>query len=316
MERLPLNALRALALVLERGGVRAAARELAISHSAVSRHLRELESWLGVSLLEKRDRRGLRPTPQGQRLAEAARSALHGIQQAVEAVREQRSSYSVSVSTTPSFAARWLLPRLPALERAYPRLEVSVIVDQRLEEPGSFASDLAIRTGRGPWPGLLADVLMNERLYPVMSPALWRQSGRPADPQQLRGLRLLHDRDPNTSWQLWRQKYGPAALDVRRGPRFASSDLLLRAAAQGLGVALARERLAEEELASGALLRPFGARAVELGASYWIVHPRSGAPREAVKILTAWLRQQAQAPGEARRSGGPDALTPAAAPRR
>ena len=84
------------------------------------------------------------------------------MQQAVEAVREQRSSYSVSVSTTPSFAVRWLLPRLPVLQRSYPRLEVSVVVDQRLDEPGSFSSDLAIRTGQGPWPALLAEPLMDE----------------------------------------------------------------------------------------------------------------------------------------------------------
>jgi LysR family glycine cleavage system transcriptional activator len=107
-------------------------------------------------------------------------------------------------------------------------------------------------------------------------------------------MRLLHDRDPNTSWQLWRQKYGPAALDVRRGPRFASSDLLLRAAAQGLGVALARDRLAQEELASGALVRPFETRAIDLGVAYWIVRPRGSAPREAVKILVAWLRREAE----------------------
>src|SRR5438874_1679713 len=316
MDRLPLNALRAFALVLERGGVRAAARELAISHSAVSRHLKELERWLGVALLEKRDAGGLRATAQGQLLAEAARNALHGMQQAVEAVREQRSSYSVSVCTTPSFAVRWLLPRVPALQRSYPRLEVSVVVDQRLEEPGSFSSDLAIRTGRGPWPALLAEPLMDECLYPLLSPALWRQSGRFRDPEELCRMRLLHDRDPNTSWQLWRQKYGPAALlhdrdpntswqlwrqkygpaalDVRRGPRFASSDLLLRAAAQGLGVALARHRLAQEDLASGALVRPFETRVIDLGAAYWIVRPRGGAPREAVTILLAWLRRQAE----------------------
>jgi len=191
------------------------------------------------------------------------------------------------------FAVRWLLPRLPALQRSYPRLEVSVIVDQRLDEPGSFSSDLAIRTGQGPWPALLAEPLMDESVYPLMSPALWRQSGRPRDPAQLCRMRLLHDRDPNTSWQLWRQKYGPAALDVRRGPRFASSDLLLRAAAQGLGVALARHRLAQQELASGALVRPFETRAIDLGVAYWIVRPRS-TPREAVKILAAWLRREAE----------------------
>jgi LysR family glycine cleavage system transcriptional activator len=294
MDRLPLNALRAFAVVVERGGVRAAARELSISHSAVSRHLRELERWLGVAVLEKHDSGGLRASAQGRLLAEAAGSALHAMQQAVEAVREQRSSHSVSVSTTPSFAVRWLLPRLPALQRSYPRLEVSVVVDQRLDEPGSFSADLAIRTGRGPWPALLAEPLMDESLYPLMSPALWRQSGRPKDPAELCRMRLLHDRDPNTSWQLWRQKYGPAALDVRRGPRFASADLLLRAAAQGLGVALARHRLAQEELASGALLRPFETRALDLGIAYWIVRPKEGAPREAVKMLVAWLKRQAE----------------------
>lgn len=293
MDRLPLNALRAFALVLERGGVRAAARELEVSHSAVSRHLRELERWLGVALFAKSGARGLRATPPGRRLAEVARRSLAEIQQAVEALREHRSSHAVSVSTTPSFAARWLLPRLPALQRAYPRLEVSVVVDQRLDDAEAFTADLAIRVGRGPWPGLVAEPLMNESIFPVMSPALWRQAGRPADPAALPALRLLHDRDPNMSWLLWRQKHGPPALDVRRGARFASSDLLLRAAAQGLGVALACGQLVQEDLAAGVLVQPFGTRAVELGPAYWIVRPPGSPARAAVRTLIGWLRHAA-----------------------
>ena len=293
MDRLPLNALRAFALVVQRGGVRAAARELGVSHSAVSRHVRELERWLAVSLLEKSAARDLRVTPHGRTLAAAGQRALRELQQAVAAVREQRSRYSVSVSTTPSFASRWLLSRLPALQRAYPRLELSVVVDQRLEEPAAFSSDLAIRSGRGPWPGWDATALMDESLYPVMSPQLWRQSGRPNEPAELARLPLLHDRDPSTTWQLWRSRFGPAALDVRRGARFASSDLLLRAAAQGLGVALARARLAQEELASGALLRPFGPRRIELGTAYWIVRPAGREARSAVNMLVSWLHQEA-----------------------
>jgi len=93
-----------------------------------------------------------------------------------------------------------------------------------------------------------------------MSAALWRQSGRPRDPAQLCRMRLLHDRDPNTSWQLWRQKYGPAALDVRRG-RALRPPICSCVCGTGLGVALARHRLAHEELASGALVRPFETRA-------------------------------------------------------
>jgi LysR family glycine cleavage system transcriptional activator len=299
---LPLNALRAFALAVEKGGVRAAARELAISHSAVSRHVAELERWLGVTLLERgHGPRVFAITPQGQRLARVTMNALDDVRRAADALREQRSRYAVTVSTTPSFAGRWLLPRLPALERAHPRLEVSIVVDQRLDDPQSSASDFAIRTGAGDWPGVVAEPLMDDALYPVMSPTLWKNVGRPRALTDLRQLRLLHDRDPNASWQLWRDQQGPADLDVRKGTRFTSSDLVLRAAAQGLGVALARHRLVLEDLETGALVRPFASHAITLADAYWIVTPSGAAPREAVKILIAWLRR------EAKRQRRPDA---------
>src|SRR5262249_41826277 len=154
-----------------------------------------------------------------------------------------------------------------------------------------FSADIGIRTGRGPWPGLSAQALMDEVIYPVMSPTLWQQAGRPVRPEGLRGLPLLHDRDPNTSWLMWRQRYGPAALDVRHGVRLASSDLVLRAAAQGLGVALARHRLVQEDIATGVLVRPFAGLGVSLGAAYWLVRPANAAPRTAVGMLSAWLRR-------------------------
>jgi LysR family glycine cleavage system transcriptional activator len=295
MDRLPLNALRAFAMVLERGGVRPAARALAISHSAVSRHLRELQRWLGVELLEEGYARAARPTVQGRRLAEVTGRSLREMQEAVDALRERRTSHSLTLSTTPSFAVRWLLPRLHGLQQAYPRLEVSVVVDQRLEEPRVFSADLAIRVGHGGWPELESEPLMKESLFPVMSPALWRAEGRPSDPAELERLRLVHDRDPNVTWQYWREKYGPPALDVRRGARYASSDLVLRAAAQGLGVALAPARLAEQDLAAGILLRPFGNRQVELGPLYWIVRPPENPIRESLRNLIAWLRREAAA---------------------
>ena len=295
MRTLPLNALRAFALAVEKGGVRAAARELAVSHSAVSRHLAELERWLGIPLVERdRGPRVFAVTPQGQRLARTTLTALYDIRRAADALREQRSRYAVTISTTPSFAARWLLPRLPALERAYPRLEVSVLVDQRLDDPQNSPSDLAIRMGRGPWPGVAAEPLMDDVLYPVMSPARWKDLGRPRELADLRRLRLLHDRDPGASWQLWREEHGPPELDVRRGARFTSSDLVLRAAAQGLGVALARHRLVLADLAAGTLIRPFGSHAIALDRAYWIVTPHGAATRDAVKVVSAWLRREAE----------------------
>lgn len=106
-------------------------------------------------------------------------------------------------------------------------------------------------------------------------------------------MRLLHDRDPQTAWETWRRRFGPEDLDVRRGPRFASTDLLVRAAVQGQGVALARGRLAGEDLDAGRLLRPCGDLELDLGTAYWVVRPDHGLPRPAVKIVMDWLRGQA-----------------------
>jgi LysR family glycine cleavage system transcriptional activator len=295
MAPLPLNALRAFALAVQHGGVRAAARELDISHSAVSRHIAELERWLGVGLLERADgMRGFVVTAQGRQLAAVASQALADLARATGAVREQRATHAVTISTTPSFASRWLLPRLPALERAHPGLEVSVVVDQRLDDPHASVSEFAIRTGQGPWPDVDAEPLMDDALYPVMSAAAWEAAGRPTRPEALRGLRLLHDRDANTSWQHWRQQFGPQDLDVRAGPRFASSDLVLRAAASGLGVALARHRLAADDVATGALVRPFGDRHVAIKNAYWIVTPQRVTLRTSSKMAIAWLRREAE----------------------
>jgi LysR family glycine cleavage system transcriptional activator len=199
----------------------------------------------------------------------------------------------VTVSATPSFAARWLLPRLPLLEGAHPGIEVSVGVDQRLTDLEAGGIDLAIRMGWGNWTDVRREPLMDDALYPVMSPSLWEDSGRPGEPADLARLRLLHDRDPQTSWEAWRREHGPRSLDVRSGPRFASSDLVLRAAAQGQGVALARHRLAVDDVASGALLRPLAGLSVELGPAYWIVLPKHRRVREATAAVVDWLREQA-----------------------
>jgi len=102
----------------------------------------------------------------------------------------------------------------------------------------------------------------------------------------------VRDRDPPAGWERWRQRFGPASLSLQRGPRFASSDLLLRAAAQGQGVALVRHRLAADDVAAGLLVRPFGERELHIGNAYWIVHP-DRAPRPAVATVIAWLKDRA-----------------------
>lgn len=294
MKDLPLNALRVYALVCACGGVRAASRELGVAHSSVSRHVSELENWLGVPLGEHvAGRRGWVPTAQGEALAKSVLAALQEMQTATAAIREKRSPFAVTLSAAPSFAARWLLPRLPALERAHPRIDLSVVVNQHLDALAARHIDMAVRMGRGPWPDLDCRPLMDDALYPVMSPAYWQAHGRPSQPRQLQGLRLLHDRDPQAGWERWRRQFGPDDLSLLTGPRLASSDLLLRAAAQGQGVALARHRLVAAEIAAGSLVRPFGVREVPVPDAYWIVSPRTATPpRHAVGVVAGWLKDQ------------------------
>lgn len=301
MHDLPLTALRAFAAIYESGGVRPAARALGVTHSSVSRHLHELEAWLGVPLVERREgARSLALTPQGESLGRAALAGLRELERAVATVREARQGNAVTIFTTPSFAARWLLPRLPDLEASHPWIELSVVVEQTLTAPSELGADLAIRMGRGPWPGFACEPLMDDALYPVMSRDAWEKAGRPRSPDDLAGLRLLHDRDPNAAWEIWAAGHGAAEMDLRRGPRFASSDLVLRAAAQGLGVALARDRLAAHDVATGALVRPCGEMRLVVADAYWIVLSPTAPARAAVTAVIDWLKSQSAADARAR----------------
>lgn len=294
MKELPLVALRAFAAVHEGGGVRPAARLLGVAHSSVSRHVAELEAWLEAELVEARGPSRSRSslTPQGKALGAALAAAFGTMAAAVDSVREGRRRNSVTIGTTASVATRWLLPRLARFHEACPWVEVSVSVDQRLRDPGSGGPDLNLRMGRGPWPGLRCEAVMDDALFPVVSRERWERDGRPEGADYLRRLTLLHDRDPAASWASWIRAHGPEGLDPRRGPRFASSDLVLRAAAQGLGAALARARLAGEDLANGLLVRPLGDLSIRVPNAYWIVRAEEQVERSAVAALVEWLQEE------------------------
>lgn len=290
MRDLPLTLLRALVAVYETGGIRPAGRLLGVQHSAVSRAMRDLEAWLGVALLERRDgRRALAFTPEGLALGKAALAAMQELETACLKTREGSTANSVKIATTPSFAMRWLLPRLTALTQEHPRIEVSILVDQARNSPAATGADLNIRMGARPSGDLDCIPMMDERIFPVIAPQLWEQLGRPATVAALSDLPLLHDRDPSTAWGLWRTQIGPEQLDVRHGPRLTSSDLILRAAEQGQGVALARGRLVKDSLATGTLLRFLGDTEMNLGVNYWILTNPESRHRRVVRAVIDWL---------------------------
>ncbi len=291
MKDLPLNALRALAAVYETGGIRPAGRRLGITHSSISRHLNELELLLGARLfLKTPGSNTLTFSPHGDTLGKAALACLGELDKAVSSVREARQGNSVVISTTPSFAIRWLLPRLPDFEASNPSIEVSLLVDQRARSPGEDDADIAIRTGRKPSNEDFCEPLMDDRLFPVASPDYPKGL---APTKTIQTARLLHDRDPHTHWDLWKRVHGPANLNVRSGSRFSSSDLVLKAAEQGMGLALAPGRLAEGAIKSGALVPLYPGKFVEVKNAYWLILAPSSKARHAVLQLVAWLKAQA-----------------------
>lgn len=296
MKTLPLTWLRAFAALYETGGIRPAARLLEVSHSAVSRQIQDLEQWLGSELVNRREgKRRLEFTAAGEMLGRDALRCLSGLEQAVTTVREARQGNSVTIAAVPSFAVRWLLPRLGEFEARHSWVELSVIVDQRRNAPLDYAADLILRMGPGDWPPERTTALMDDSLFPVMSEKYWIAHGKPTDPESLSRVRLLHDRDPGSAWSRWKQSIGPDHLDIRKGPRFTSSDLVLRAAEQGLGVALARGCLAEESLRAGTLVAPFATSRVPIRNAYSVIRGDGTASRTARETVYDWLFAEAAA---------------------
>lgn len=301
MRDLPLNALRAYAAIHLAGGIRPAGRMLGVSHSSVARHLAELEAHVGAPLIERGDReRAIAFTPLGERLGQEVAQALGALDRTWTSARERRAAKAVTISATPSFASLWLLPRLPRLAEVHPLIEVSVLAEQRLRTPSEEGSDLSIRMG-APRKGERAVPLMDDALAPVASRRLLAKAraarggvtGGVTLAGLLRDLPLLHDRDPNAGWSVWFERHGPYDVDLALGPRFSSSDLVLRAAKQGQGLTLARLRLAADDLASGALER-LSDLAVPLPDAYWILEC-DDSKRTSVRAVRDWLIEEGKA---------------------
>lgn len=281
--------------VVRCGSTVAAAAELGLTHGAVSRRVRALEEHLGAALFGRGHGGRLVPTEAGAAFAHAARRALATLADAAAELGGEARLRVVRVSTTASFAALWLLPRLPRFRARHPGFEVWVSETQALVEPGAASGvDLALRTGAGGWPGVRAEPLMDDVLAVVAAPVL---AARLRASKDLAGVPLLHDADPGTAWWRWTEAAGlgrPAW--ATRGPRLAGVALLLQAAAAGEGVALAPARLAALHLDDGRLAAP-SLPCVDLGPAYWLVRPARGAATPAVRAFRAWMRAEASNDG-------------------
>ena len=282
----PLNTLRSFEAAARLASFSKAADELFVTHGAVSRAIKTLEEFLGLKLFTRRTREVLL-TPQGAVYAARVRDALDRLAGATLALTRDDAKGTLTVSTLPSFAAKWLVPRLFRFRRQQPDIDIRLETTERLTDFEADGIDIAVRFGRGNYPGLVCDLLLREELFPACSPKLLEGSAPLREPADLAHHTLIHDDFP-IDWQGWLRLAGVANVDADRGPVFLSSVLALQAAVQGEGVVLARSALAGDDLEAGRLVRPF-ALSLPSDAAYYAVCPPRALERRRVKVFREWL---------------------------
>ncbi len=280
----PLASLRAFAAFAETGSVVAAGQALNISHAAISQHLRGLESHLGASLLD-RSGRALTLTDQGQRLADALVLGFGAIGHAVQELSAADVQRPLHISTTPTFAALWLMPRLPDFRTRHPDIDLVVDPSAQLAELSPGGIDVALRHGVGNWPGLVAEPLLKAPMVVVGAPSLLqgRQITSPADLAELPWLEELGTTEANR----WLRARG-VQRDIVGGRIQVPGNLLLDGARDGQGVAAVVRRFVEPDLRAGRLVVLF---AEDSPATYHIV-TRPGVLRLPARTFLRWLRRQ------------------------
>ncbi len=294
MKRLPpLNALRAFEAAARHKSFTAAARDLFVTHGAVSRQVQHIEEFLGRRLFERLPR-GIALTEEGREYAVAVRRAFEQIGEASDAIRAREDEKQIlTISTTPRFAVGWLVPRLHLFQRDYPQYGIRISSTTRLVNFERERIDVAIRYGRGNWPGLAITRLFDHEEVPVCSPALLEGSDALKSPEDLDRVRLLHD-GSYQYWASWLKYAGISNVDPHEGWVIDDPNAIFEAAMQGQGVALANPRTIETELRDGKLVKPFDIVLATDVAAY-AVCPEQTADDPKIRAAIDWLVAQAEA---------------------
>jgi LysR family glycine cleavage system transcriptional activator len=291
----PLNAIRAFEAASRHASFQAAAEELNVTAGAVAQQVKALELWLNLPLFRRLPSKGVALTQAGQRYAASASEFLDGLSDATARLMERDNAHILTVSTIPSFAAQWLIPRLGSFRKRHPALDVRVIASNGLTDFVREDVDVAIRYGPGHYPNLWHEPLLDEVYFPVCSPALVEDADNPLrSAADLKHHTLLHEDTwasipESLNWDRWLARAGVRGVDSGRGPRFTHTYLALQAAAAGQGVALATSVLIGDDLRSGRLVRPFGPE-IPSRYSYHLVCPPESATVPKVRSFRDWIR--------------------------
>ncbi|AIR91243.1 LysR substrate-binding domain-containing protein [Pseudomonas cremoricolorata] len=274
------------------------AEELHITPGAVSQQMRQLEERLGFRLFLRRAR-GVELTAEGQRLAQTVSDAYASIEAELLRLDAGEIRGTLRLRSIPSFLAKWLTPRLPRFQQRYPDIELRLVAEDSSQALDESEFDLAIDLNDGSYPGMLSTPLLDEQIFPVCSPALLR--GRPPlhGPADLIHYPLLHDitawrgSSEYAEWEFYLRGIGADGLDVRRGHTFNRNHLSIEAAIAGVGVAIARRTLLNDELERGALIVPFGVP-IANHKRYVLLYSQAGLLQPGARAVHDWLVEEAQ----------------------
>lgn len=279
-----LETLRAFEAAARLNSYSRAGTEIGLSHSAVSRRIRDLEKLVGEALFERHGNLMV-PTSAGRRLVVQVRSAMDMLESIFPPTRRRRRP-ALGISVLPALALRWLVPRLAAFRSAHPDVAIAIAMDA---EPVALGEGIeaAIRFGTGPWPDTDCIRLCREQLFPVCSPD-YREALELTSPEDLgRATLLSHPWHP---WSPWLRAAGVDMAEPNGSPQYADSSMLLSAAEAGEGVALARGLAVVDALDQGTLVRPF-ATTVRASGSYFLVWPALR-PRPELDVFARWLERE------------------------
>lgn len=295
-----LNALRAFEASARHQSFSAAAVELNVTPAAVGQLVRSLEEWLGMSLFVRSTsgRARLVATEAALRALPEIRAGFDKLSLGLERLKESTASGVLTVTVSPAFAAKWLLPRFERFQAACPDTDVRLETSLKLVDFVAQRVDIGVRYGTGTWQGVTAEKLMEEEIYPVCSPEFLRRNQFLHKLSDLGRVTLIHDLSMDghagfPTWDRWLQESGTMGISTSRGMKINNSAAVLQAAIEGRGVALARSVMAHDDLAAGRLVRLFPEIRFVSELAYYVVYRPECASLPRLIAFRDWLRHEA-----------------------
>lgn len=288
-----LNAWCAFEASARLGGFSAAAAEMGVTAAAVGQQVRMLEHYLGIALFERQGKK-LLPSEAARAVLPDMRAAFDTLAQASEKLRDARGGQLVTLTLPPSFAAKWLMPRLEDFRMANPEIDLRLDTTDRVVDLARDGIELGIRYGQGHYPGLTVEKLIDEHVFPVCSPALLSRMRAIDQPDSLGRFKLIHDTTLQgmpgfPTWSTWLKAAGARGVDARPGLRINSSIMASQAAMDGQGVALGRSVIVADDCAQGRLVCPVPF-SLPSGASYFLVSVAERKLSGAAQTFVEWFR--------------------------